>query len=302
MKITAKNYYEDATRITYHMLLDFLKCEYLFAERLAGKVKRVEKDYFVYGQAFDSFLTGEFQDNFAVGKKLDAKDALEKIEEQKARSLELIEKHSEKDNAKSQEIAQNHREKLKEYIIKVEEIKALEGKTMISEVLARHIEDSAKEFDRQELIAEFLRTKDANQVILTGTVKGLKVKGRLDWFKPGKGIVDYKTTAAMLRFEPSSYAGQLAWYQYLNYLKTKVWEPCYLFVIDKDTDNKHSSFWKFRQETLDTKRAELLELVDRVKEAIESGMYSPQRDIRICFTCQHYNECPFTIQKDFYEI
>lgn len=303
-KVTASNYYQDTAHISYHMLLDFQKCEYLFSERLAGKVPRIQKDYFVYGQAFDSYLTGDFEENFNIGKKIDPAEALVKLEEQRTRSLEMIEKHAGKDSAKSQEIVSNHREKILEIAERMKEVKSLEGKESISETIYRHVLESADEFGRQELIKEFLRTKDANQVILTGTIKGLKVKGKLDWYKPKKGIVDYKTTASITRFNPFDYTGQMAWYQYLVFLKSKTWEPCYLFVVDKDVDNKHSGFWKFKQETLDAKREDLLSLVDQVKEAIESGMYTPaaQSNIQTCFTCPHYNTCPFTIQKQFYEI
>ena len=72
--LTQKNYYTDKEYISYHDILDFLKCEYLFHKRREGEAKRIERDYFTYGNAFDSMLTGDFQKDFVVGKSVNVEE------------------------------------------------------------------------------------------------------------------------------------------------------------------------------------------------------------------------------------
>ncbi len=302
--LTQKNYYTNREYISYHDILDFLKCEYLFHKKREGEVKRIERDYFVYGNAFDSMLTGDFQREFAVGKNVNVEERKEKLRKDKLKYTELIEKYKGKDNEKSKAIVAGNTQKLAEAIEEEKALADIEGKTIVSDSIFKHIESSVAEFARQPIIEKFERDAKRSQVILTGKYNGMKIKGKLDWFDENIGIVDYKTTASMVRFDPYQYAGQLAWYQNLARLKFKKTLPCYIFVVDKDTESKHSGFWKYKQGTLDAKMEEFPKILEDMKMAMELKMYTPRAHTRIeeCWTCDHYNECPFTVQDNFYEI
>ena len=165
--LTQKNYYTDKEYISYHDILDFLKCEYLFHKRREGEAKRIERDYFTYGNAFDSMLTGDFQKDFVVGKSVNVEERKEKLGKDKLRYAELIEKYKGKENEKAKDIVAGNMQKLAEAIAEEKYLEYLEGKTIISDSIFKHIEKSVAEFSRQPIIGKFTRDAKRSQVILS---------------------------------------------------------------------------------------------------------------------------------------
>lgn len=301
--ITQQDYYQRKEFLSYHDIRNFLRCEFLYQEDKAGKVARINRDYFLYGHAFDSLLTGEFSQKFIVGK--DPKKSLEQLRVARAKAEESRQKYEGRTDKRSQEA-------LAKCIRMIEETQAREmelgdhvDKESVTDTIYGHIDQSVKSLERQALMENFPRSKETNQVIITTKIAGKDVKGMLDYFHKGnKVIADYKTTAQMKTFNPMEYVGQLTWYRMLVRAKFKIECDCYLIVVDKDTYTKHTYFYKFLPETMDAREGELLAAVERIKEAEDLGIYQPAafESLRGCFTCDHYQNCPFTIQREFEEV
>lgn len=297
--INDKNYFEHTELLSYHSIRDFTKCEFLYAERKAGKVARIDRSYFVFGNAFDSYLTGDFSQKFIVGK--DPKKTREQLVNARAKAEESRRKYEGRTDKRSQEALGKAIRMIEEIEAREMEIDDHSDKEAITDTVFGHIEASVKAMERQTLMERFPRSAETNQQIIVTEIAGKKVKGKLDYFHKGnKIIVDYKTTAQMAKFNPMMYAGQLAWYRMLAKAAFDISCDCYLAVVDKDANIKHAYFYQFADETLDAVEPELLAAVERIKEAEEVGIFEPTafRDIRECFSCDHYGNCPFVIQKD----
>jgi hypothetical protein len=297
--ITRENYFRRKQYLSYHDIRNFLKCEYLYSEDKSGKVARIPRDYFLYGSAFDSLLTGEFTDRFIIGK--DPKKGIEQIRKYRLKAEESKAKYEGKTDKRSQEYLGKALRMIEELQVKENELLESGDKEAITETLYAHLESSIKEMERQTLMERFPRTPETNQVIITTQISGKEVKSMLDYLHKGnKIIVDYKTTASMKNFNPRMYRDQLAWYRMVVREKFGIECECYLAVVDKDTYSKHAYFYQFAPETLDEAEPELLAAVERIKEAEELGIYEPAafENIRGCFECDHYSNCPFTIQSE----
>lgn len=298
-QITDKNYYERTDFLSYHSIKDFLKCEYLYAERKAGKVARIERDYFLYGNAFDSYLTGEFSSKFIVGK--DPKKTAEQLLAAKEKAEESRRKYEGRTDKRSQDALAKAIRMLEEIEAREMEVGDQDGKEAISETIFGHITASVEALNRQALMDRFPRSKETDQQIIVTEIAGKKAKGKLDYFHKGNAIIaDYKTTAQMSKFNPRMYAGQLAWYRMLAKAAFDISCTCYLIVVDKDVNIKHAYFYEFSDDTLDAVEPELLAAVEQIKEAEDVDIFEPTsfRDMNECFNCDHYGACPFTIQKD----
>lgn len=303
--VTEENYYIEREHLSFHSIKNFLKCEYLYAEDMAGKFKQLPRDYFLFGSAFDSLLTGDFPRFFVVGK--DPKKQLEAIKKSKEKATAVREKYSEVIKQKPDD------KKANEYIGKavkmIEELENQENelagdldKESVSDTIFNHVTDAKSALERQTLMEHFPLSPETNQPILITEVEGRKVKAKLDYLHLGnKRLVDWKTTATMKNFSPMDYADQLAWYRMLVRIIYGIEVDCYLGVVDKDTHVKHAYFYQFTPETLDAREDALLAAVRKIKDTEEIGLYEPAAltDIKTCFSCDHYAKCPFTVQKEF---
>lgn len=181
--------------------------------------------------------------------------------------------------------------------------KAEEGKERVTDTVLKHIQDCKTEVYRHPLIGTFERNKGNSQVIITTEIAGIKVRGMLDVFdKERKIIVDDKTTASIAKFNPMMYAEQLAWYQMLVERRHGITADCFIVVVDKDTYTKHARFYKFSQSTLDAQKEFLIETLKKLNETRALGLYEPTDSFEKCLTCPFFNQCPYTIQKEFIEV
>jgi hypothetical protein len=298
-KITRENYFQVKTHISYHDILNFQRCEFLYAQDREGKVKRVERDYFLYGSAFDAMITGEFPRRFVVGK--DPKKGMEKLANERAKAETAAEKYREAKDKRGQAMLEKASKMIEEIRARENELAEDLGKESVSDTVAAHIEGSLAALKRQTLMDRFPRTNKTDQIIVTTKLQGTDVKGMLDYFHQENHIIaDYKTTASMKNFNPRQYTGQMAWYRMLVRETYGIECDCYLIVADKETYVKHAYFYQFVPETLDEMEPELLATLDRMIGSIEAGIFEPSafQGIRNCFTCDHYAECPFTIQSE----
>jgi len=299
-KITPKNYFQHKEFLSYHDIKNFQKCEFLYSEDKAGKVERVDRSYFLYGHAFDSLLTGDFSHNFVVGR--DPKKSLEQLRTARLKAEESRKKYEGRTDKRSQEA-------LAKSIVAIQESEAKEmaledqtDKEAITDTVYAHVEASVQALDRQTLMSAFPRSAATNQQIITTKIAGKAVKGMLDYFHRENSIIaDYKTTAQMKTFDPATYIGQLTWYRMLVREKFGIDCDCYLIVVDKETYTKHAKFVQISKETMDDHEQILLDAVERIKSAEAIGLYEPAafENIHGCFNCDHYGNCPHTVQTEF---
>jgi hypothetical protein len=307
-KLTSGNYYQDTEYLSYSMIKDFQKCEFLYSQRRKGLVPEIPRDYFIYGRAFDSYFTGSFNQEFIVAK-LDPAKQIEQIKAVQQKSQEMIDKYKSDKSPKAQKVVQNHEKKITDYAREIKRLESQIGKQSITETIMAHIEASAAEMKRQSLIGKFERKPENDQVIITTKLKrngegSIWAKGRLDYLHlPNKVIMDYKTAADLTKLDPMRYAGQLAYYRELVKEKHGVVCDCYLAVVDKSTYTKHVAFYKFRPETLDAEMELTRNWVEQIIEAEDLGLFSRvPEELRVCWTCDNYSACPFSVQKDFFEV
>lgn len=302
IKIDPKDYFDKSNKkyLSYHDIKHFQKCQFLYAEDKAGRKERVERDYFKLGHAFDSMLTGDFSQMFVVGK--DPKKTLEQIRNARAKAEEGRKKYEGKTDKRSQLALAKCIMQIEELQAKSMELETDSDKEAITDTVYGHVSSMVKALDRQKLMELFPRDKKTNQHVIVTEIAGKKVKGMLDYFAKEKSIiVDYKTTAQMRTFDPAIYIGQLTWYRMLARYAYGIDCDCYLVVVDKDTYSKHSKFVMISKATMDNYENILLSAVEDIKTAEDLGIYYPAAwtNMHECYNCDHYNNCPHSVQTEF---
>ena len=84
---TVEEYFKDYKYVTNSHLRDFEFCKYLYQQKREGNVERLEKDYFIYGSAVDSILSGE-----NVEEKIMVGTAPKGTVEELRQAIEIVEK------------------------------------------------------------------------------------------------------------------------------------------------------------------------------------------------------------------
>lgn len=184
---------------------------------------------------------------------------------------------------------------------KAEKMLKDEGVKFVTPTFINKIRESVQEMNRQPLFEKLNTGED--QVILTGVMEGIKCKGMFDKIHVGDHVVritDWKTTANILKFGPEIYTGQLSFYSMLAELKYpgRKYE-CYLSVADKSDYNKHAAFYLLSQDNMYQGRQALKETMLLIKEAEKVGIFDPTTNKEECWTCDHYNDCPYSKQNKF---
>ena len=145
------------------------------------------------------------------------------------------------------------------------------------------------------------------------TINGIKRKGKFDYLNVEKRIIaDVKTCANIDRYEPRDNAEQLANYRELASKKYNIdymaWDH-YLLVVDKMTNVKRSKIFCLSKDIINEAensfKEKLTDFVSRKKtgfytpitETVEDNEVEKIRENK-CFKCAHYNDCPFSLQKE----
>lgn len=293
------------------MLQAFKRCPFFFQEKyLNGNVIEIAKEYFLYGSAVDCLLTekDQFDKRFLpTDRKIDTDGLKQTKSDLKELDKEITEKQL---NEKPYKSLQDKKEKLMETIKKMEEAGE---KEQITAAVYRNILDSVSELERQELYKMF-RVEEMSQEIITIEACGDMParKGKLDYINVGRKIIaDIKTTANLTTFKPREYCQQLAYYRELAAVKHGISEEewdCYLLVVDKSAEFKRSEIYHISKFLLDIAKEENHELIKRLMECQKLGFFMPCATGNIearrekCFFCDHYPNCPFSIQKQITEI
>jgi hypothetical protein len=109
------------------------------------------------------------------------------------------------------------------------------------------------------------------------------------------------------------YATQLAYYRRLASVKheieSKAWDH-YLLVVDKVNKYKRSKIYCIANSIIDEAEKEIEEKLKTFTERRQLGFFTPITEVypdyadserareEVCFKCGHYNDCPFSLQKE----
>jgi hypothetical protein len=311
-------YFADMEYVSQSHLKDFFTCEYFYESKYISKtfIDEEERDYFIYGSGVDALLTekaGTFEQKFfplpAGMKKIDTSEADNIVTALSELDKEIAEKEAAEKPFKALE---KRRTSMRE---KLEMIESLYGKVQISNTVYNHIKQSAEELLRQPLYQMFgVGEAGMSQEIITLTIDGIKRKGKFDYLNIKKHIIaDVKTCANIERFNPRDYANQLAYYRRLASEKYGIdkneWDH-YLLVVDKQTEVKRSKIMCLAKNIIDEAENEIEGNLRTYVERKDSGFYTPITETvtdyaeseqireKVCFKCGHYNNCPFSLQKE----
>ncbi len=293
-------YFADKEYITNSMLKDFQFCNYLYKCKHIDKiVKEIQKDYFTYGKAVDTILSGEdIQDKFFVGTA--PKESIEELRE----CVKIVENEMKEREDTEKSLLKSHITKLEKFNEKIADAQATEGKIAITSTVLGHIVDTAKEIKSQPLYEAFSGAK--TQTIIATEINGVKVKCMLDKLDlKNKIICDDKTTANMNTFDPEMYLQQLAWYRWIVKEVFDVEADCYLSVGDKMSGFKRSSLYYITPEKLNYQEIINQALLEEFLKAKKDKKYLPcvqgRPDLRQehCFKCSYYQDCRHSRQEQF---
>ncbi len=156
---------------------------------------------------------------------------------------------------------------------------------------------------KQPLMMRYLSGK--HQVIMTGEIEGVPVKGKFDSYKPGEFLVDLKYLKSLRSpnlFENVldywKYPMQMAVYQELVFQNTGERLPCYIVAATKETP-AHITVCEIDQYTLDKE-------LDAVKanimgfQKIKNGEIEPERCE--CYDCDFCTQSKTLVEPIPYEL
>lgn len=304
-QFTTEEYYKDYKYITNSHLLSFIFCPFLYQQKRKGKVVELEKDYFTYGKAVDTILSGEdINDKFVVGKK--EKSSVEELRE----CIKVIEKEIQERVEAKKKVLKSQTDKIDKLNQKLDIAMQSEGKIAITSTVLGHVFDTAKEMQSQPLYKAF--DKADPQTIIATEINGVKAKCMLDKLDLKNGIIcDDKTTANMMTFNAEMYLQQLAWYRKIVREVYGIQADCYLTVADKNSNaniangTKRSSFYYISPARLDYQEELNQEILNEFLEAKKKNKYkpciinNPEMRGEKCFACSHYQACEHSRQKTF---
>ena len=151
--------------------------------------------------------------------------------------------------------------------------------------------ETVKRIENQPLMMHYLSGK--HQVIMTGEIAGVPVKGKFDSYKPGEFLVDLKYLKSLRSpnlFENVldywKYPMQMAVYQELVFQNTGNRIPCYIVAATKETP-AHITVCEIDQYTLDKELEEVKAKLPYFQK-IKNGEIEPER-------CECY-DCDFCTQ------
>lgn len=156
---------------------------------------------------------------------------------------------------------------------------------------------------KQPLMMHYLGGK--HQVIMTGEIAGVPVKGKFDSYKPGEFLVDLKYLKSLRSpnlFENVldywKYPMQMAVYQELVFQNTDKRIPCYIVAATKETP-AHITVCEIDQYTLD-KELEVVKTNIPHFQKIKNGEIEPERCE--CYDCDYCTESKVLTEPIPYEL
>lgn len=316
-----------------------------FEQYIAKTYKQEDKDYFLYGQVVDALLTQPWTlpEKFVRVTRRTEGGFIEEVKEMQVIEAKIAELEPQapanKTKAKSLEKAKRELEELR---ARVSEIKSVGERTQVTGAIWDNAHETAEVMKRNPLFASHIKplldtdTRFPFQQMVydletmsKGTLDVLvlspEVQEVLNAFRGGKitkqdaceevkklgqdhhdgYIIDIKTTAALKKLDPTMYAAQLAYYQYIVEQLTGLKLPCFILVGDKDASDKVAQDYSYSQELLDLKLQKMLGVRELMAKSIQ--LYKETQDEKWfpaaksiygrrqeCFKCSHCKERPYS--------
>lgn len=327
--------YRASTLINYSALKLFSVCPRLYYEQYVTKTYvEPERDYFVYGSLVDCMLTTPEQltKRFVrVDRTVDVGNTLkyeQKIKDLTAELMEIRPKAKAGNKTAQKGVASRESEidALKE---KLSSIGAMKDRQQVTAGMWDDAEATADAIKRNPSFAQLDFNSFTSQQIFTDTIAGRK--GILDYVAFGAPVQtlynllktnhisyeeffakvqeispenrtgwiwDVKTTALISSFDPSIYAGQLAWYREIVEAYTGIRCRCGIIAGDKDPSSKRSQDYVFSPALLEEALKNVLAVEAAFKDCRASDAWIAAKEFRgtdqDCFRCSVCADRPFS--------
>lgn len=151
------------------------------------------------------------------------------------------------------------------------------GKPVLTDDQAALIEQMAASV-REHLFARELLADGIAEGVLRGEYAGHRCQSRLDWVnpKPGRGIVDLKTTDSLDSFESDiatfGYVEQMAFYRAMTEVIAEVTLPIHLIAVEK-REPFRCGVWQIAPRALDEAQAENERAMRELTRCRQSGIW-----------------------------
>lgn len=333
--LSAKNYRGSALT-NYSALKTFSVCPHLYYEQYIAKTYvEPERDYFVYGSLVDCMLTtpDELDKRFVrVDRTVEVGNTLkfeQKIRDLEAELAEIVPK-AELGNKTAQKGVAKREGEIEELRSKLRSISDMKDKQQVTAGMWDDALATAEAIRRNPTFRQLDFNAFTSQQILTDEVA--RRKGILDYveFSPPVQtlynllktnhiqyeefkakvqevseenrygwIWDIKTTGTISAFDPSIYAGQLAWYRAIVESYVGIRCQCGIIAGDKDPSCKRSQDYVLVSHLLDEAHEKTLIVEKAFLESRESNVWPAAKHFRgldqECFRCSECSERPFSI-------
>lgn len=169
--------------------------------------------------------------------------------------------------------------------------------SQLTEGASQAIEAAAEEWASQTL-APKLTDYDSRQSILRGTLHGVKVKAKLDFYSKGlRSIRDLKYVGDLARFEPARYATQLEFYRALALAVDGIDCSTGLDVLDHEGRYQH---FAPTAQTLGDAAVKIEAALKELKESLDMGVFrepTRQEALSIPELAPYYKYLPCRVQR-----
>ncbi len=314
----------------------FSVCPRLYYETYISKTYvEPERDYFVYGLLVDCVLTSpdELEKKYIrVDRTLDTADTLKyevRIKELDAEMVDVAAKAEAGNKTAIKGLAARQKEKA-ELCDKLKAIGSMKTRQQVTGAVWDNAMETAESIKRnpsfQQLewnsftsqqtfadpethrkgILDYVKFSDPVETLYSLLVTKhipyeefiTKVRELPEEFRTG-WIWDVKTTALISTFDPSIYAGQLAWYRAIVESYVGVRCQCGIIAGDKDPSSKRAQDYVFTSALLD-KALSSVEEVERAFHMCSRDNYWPgAKEVKgveqTCFRCSVCSDRPFSV-------
>jgi len=227
--------------LSSHQLADFRKCPLLYQRRKLGLVADEDRPAYVIGRAVHTLaLEGDeqFDAEYAVGGPINPKTGQPYGANTKAWA----------------------------------EWAEAQGKTVLTDAQYALVTAMAASLRSHELVGDLLAEGIAEGVVRADYC-GMPCQIRMDWFNPGRGIIDLKTCDDLTWFEADArrfgYAHQVAFYRaVLAQVVGKLMPVCLIAVEKKEP--YRCGFWKVTDDTLTVAQKENEAAIQRLRRSMAS--------------------------------
>lgn len=156
------------------------------------------------------------------------------------------------------------------------------NKIQLTRTMAKLVNQMNKEFKANTLFNSVPKKR-----VFFHEVGGLILKVEMDDYEPGI-IRDIKSSSNVITFDPEMYVLQMCMYHWI--VEENTGERCKVEVevVDKYTHFSRSKKIEYTEQTLLSRRGELLQLIDKYKMAHETGIFMRSSQPGVVYNSPYY--------------